>query len=611
MIKRLIPYFEGYGKYALLAPLLVMLETICELLMPLQMARIIDVGIPSMDMKVILTAGALMFLLAVIAMITGTYSSKAASYAAQGMGANLRRAQFDKIASFSFADIDRFSSASLITRLTNDLTNLQNTAVMCLRMIIRALTMVIAALILAFTLSPRLALIVCVVLPILAISVGALMYVCHSLFEKMQQSIDDMNEKVQENLVAIRVVKSYVRENYERKKFQAANDSFTKAGLNAVLRVVLMQPIMMIGISVTTVLVLYNGANIVLAGGMGVGDLQTIINYIFQILFSILMVAMALLQYVRAQASAERVFEVLDTESDIEDGPAVTAEAAALLPADQRARAELIPTPQGSVEFRNVSFKYLATGTGEDVLKNISFEVKPGEFTAIVGGTGTGKSSLVNLIPRFYDVTGGEVLVDGMDVRDYPLEALRRRIGMVLQNNVLFSGTIRENLLWGIPEETQADRDEMARRNISWDELVEERMIQAAKDAQAYDFIMSFPDGFDTYLEQGGVNVSGGQKQRLCIARAMLKHPAILILDDSTSAVDTTTEGLIRESFSRNLKGTTVIIIAQRISSVQYADKIVVLDNGTIAGVGNHDELMKTNGIYQEIYASQQEGVQE
>ena len=611
MIKRLAPYFKGYGKYALLAPLLVMLETVCELLMPLQMARIIDVGIPNMDMKVILTAGALMFLLAVIAMITGTYSSKAASYAAQGMGANLRRAQFDKIASFSFADIDRFSSASLITRLTNDLTNLQNTAVMCLRMIIRALTMVIAALILAFTLSPRLALIVCVVLPILAISVGALMYVCHSLFEKMQQSIDDMNEKVQENLVAIRVVKSYVRENYERKKFQAANDSFTKAGLNAVLRVVLMQPIMMIGISVTTVLVLYNGANIVLAGGMGVGDLQTIINYIFQILFSILMVAMALLQYVRAQASAERMFEVLDTESDIEDGPAVTAEAAALLPADQRARAELIPTPQGSVEFRNVSFKYLATGTGEDVLKNISFEVKPGEFTAIVGGTGTGKSSLVNLIPRFYDVTGGEVLVDGMDVRDYPLEALRRRIGMVLQNNVLFSGTIRENLLWGIPEETQADRDEMARRNISWDELVEERMIQAAKDAQAYDFIMSFPDGFDTYLEQGGVNVSGGQKQRLCIARAMLKHPAILILDDSTSAVDSTTEGLIRESFSRNLKGTTVIIIAQRISSVQYADKIVVLDNGTIAGVGNHDELMKTNGIYQEIYASQQEGVQE
>ena len=228
-----------------------------------------------------------------------------------------------------------------------------------------------------------------------------------------------------------------------------------------------------------------------------------------------------------------------------------------------------------------------------------------------MGGTGTGKSSLVNLIPRFYDVTGGEVLVDGMDVRDYPLEALRRRIGMVLQNNVLFSGTIRENLLWGVPEETQADRDEMARRNISWDELVEERMIQAAKDAQAYDFIMSFPDGFDTYLEQGGVNVSGGQKQRLCIARAMLKHPAILILDDSTSAVDSTTEGLIRESFSRNLKGTTVIIIAQRISSVQYADKIVVLDNGTVAGVGNHDELMKTNGIYQEIYASQQEGVQE
>ena len=606
MMKRLMPYFKGYQRYAVMAPILVMLETVCELLMPLQMARIIDVGVPNMDMRVILTSGALMVLLAAAALLCGTFAAKAAAFSSQGMGANLRRAQFDKISTFSFADIDRFSSASLITRLTNDMTNLQTTAAMFLRMIVRALTMVVAALILAFTLSVRLALIVCVVLPVLAVCVGGLMFLCHPLFEKMQKAIDHLNESVQENLVAIRVVKSYVRENHERKKFQAANDAYTKAGLTAVLRIVLMQPIMMMGISVTTVLVLYNGTGVVLRGGMGVGDLQTIISYIFQILFSVLMLAMTLLQYVRAQASAERIFEVLDTESDIEDGPAVPAERVTGAPGEK-----VLPVSTGSVEFRNVSFKYLATGTGEDVLRDISFSIRPGQFVAIVGGTGTGKSSLVNLIPRFYDATSGTVLVDGMDVRDYPLDDLRRRIGMVLQNNVLFSGTIRENLLWGMPEQTQADRDEMARRGITWDALVEERMVEAAKNAQAYEFIQNLPEGFDTHLEQGGVNVSGGQKQRLCIARAMLKHPAILILDDSTSAVDSATEGLIRESFKTNLKGTTVIIIAQRISSVQYADEIVVLDNGAVSAVGSHEALLASNEIYREIYESQQEGVQE
>ena len=597
MLRRLIPYLKGYGMYAVLSPLLVMLETVCELLMPLQMANIIDKGIPSGDMREILTSGAIMFALAVIAMVSGTYSSKAASFAAQGMGANLRRAQFNKITTFSFADIDRFSSSSLITRLTNDLTNIQMVAVMCLRMIVRASTMVIAALILAFQLGPELAVIVCIVIPILAVCVGGLMYICHPLFEKMQKAIDNLNEKVQENLIAIRVVKSYVRENHERKKFQGANDLFTKTGLAAVLRIVLMQPILTLGISITTVVVLYNGGHMVLAGELGVGELQTILNYIFQILFSVLMVAMALLQVVRAQASADRVFEVLDTNSDITDGPraplpAVGADGAPFVPAPGE-EDHYLPRPQGRVEFQDVSFKYQAGGTGEDVLHHIDLTVEPGEFVAVVGGTGTGKSTLVNLIPRFYDVSGGQVLLDGVNVKEYPLEELRGRIGMVLQNNVLFSGTIRENLLWGREDAT------------------EEEMIQAAKDAQAYDFVMSFPDGFDTYLEQGGVNVSGGQKQRLCIARAMLRHPAVLILDDSTSAVDSTTEGLIRESFKKNLKGTTVIIIAQCISSVQYADKIVVLDDGTVSGVGTHDQLMKTNQIYQEIYASQQEGVQE
>jgi len=576
MIKRLIPYFKGYGKYAFLSPLMVILETVCELLIPLQMARIVDVGIENMDMSVILSSGITMFLLAAVAMACGIMAARSAAFASQGMGSNLRRAQFEKIVTFSFADIDRFSSSSLITRLTNDLTHLQQVTSMCLRMIIRALTMVIAALILAFTLSARLAVIVCIVLPFLIVCAGGLMYICHPLFKKMQKAIDTMNEKIQENLIGIRVVKAYVRENHEREKFQQANDNFTKTGLSAVLRVVLMQPILTMGVSITTVLVLYNGADVVLSGNMGVGDLQTVLNYILQILFSILMVGMVLLQYVRARASADRIFEVLDAQPDITDG-----------------HASDLPTPSGSVEFKNVSFKYAAGGSGEDVLRDISFTVSPGEFTAIVGGTGTGKSSLVNLIPRFYDVTGGSILVDGLDVRDYPLDDLRHRVGMVLQKNVLFSGTIRENLLWGRSDAT------------------EEEIIQAAKDAQAYDFITASPDGFDTYLEQGGVNLSGGQKQRLCIARAMLRKPSILILDDSTSAVDSATEARIRESFRENLKGTTVIIIAQRISSVVHADKIIVLEQGQVVGVGTHDELMQSNQIYQEIYRSQQEGVSE
>ncbi len=599
MIKRLAPYFKGYIRYAVLAPTLVVMESICELLIPLQMARIIDTGIPNGDMKTILISGALMFLLAAFAMTGGAYAAKAASFAAQGMGANLRQEEFKNIATFSFADIDRFSSASLITRLTNDLTNIQNVAIMCLRVLVRASTILVAALVLAFTLNTQLALIVVVTIPILAICVGGLMILCHPLFQKMQQAIDDLNEKVQENLIAIRVVKSYVRQNYEREKFRLANDHFTKTGLTAVLRIVFMQPLMMIGISTCTVLVLYSGGNLVLAGGMEIGDLQALINYIFQILFSIMMVAMSLLQFTRAQASAQRVFEVLDTRSEITDGSAGTA------------NGKDIPAPQGRIEFQNVSFKYLSTGTGENVLQNISLTVEPGQFVAIVGGTGTGKSSLVNLIPRFYDVTDGTVLVDGMDVKDYPLDVLRKRIGMVLQNNVLFSGTIRENLLWGIPDQTEDDRREMESRNLTWEQILEERMIQASKDAQAYNFITSFPDGFDTYLEQGGVNVSGGQKQRLCIARAMLKRPSVLILDDSTSAVDSTTEGLIRQSFQSNLKDTTVIIIAQRISSVQYADKIAVLDGGKLVALGPHSELMASCSIYQEIYSSQQEGVSE
>ena len=573
MLKRIAAYLKGYEKYAAAAPLFVIIETICQLFIPKLMANIIAEGIEVENMAAVWKYGVMMMAVAVVATITGACAAKMAAYAAQGLGSNLRRAEFEKIASFSFADIDRFSSSSLITRMTNDVTNIQNVAMMCLRILIRAVTMLVGSVILTLMISARLALVVLIVLPVMVAGLLILMKVCMPLFEKMQQALDRLNETVQENLVAVRVVKSYVRENRERDKFKEVNDNFTSTALRAMLRMAAMQPLMTICMAGTTVLVLYNGGRMVLGGGLDIAYLQTVVGYIMQILMSIMMVGMALIQYSRAQASTRRVFEVIDAESAIRDGAGTR-----------------LPAPQGRVEFRDVSFRYQTDGAGEDVLHHVNLDIKPGEFVAIVGGTGTGKSSLVNLIPRFYDVHGGKVLVDGLDVRDYPLDRLRNRIGMVLQSNVLFSGTIRENLLWGNENAT------------------EEELIQAAKDAQAYDFIMSFPDGFGARLDQGGVNVSGGQKQRLCIARAMVRKPAVLILDDSTSAVDSATEGRIRESFRENLKGTTVIIIAQRISSVQYADKIVVLDEGTVADVGTHDELMKTSKIYKEIYDSQQEG---
>ena len=573
MLRRIASYLNGYVNYAVASPVLVTLETLCQLSIPLFMAQIIAEGIEVENMTAVWKYGALMVVAAIVATITGGLAAKCAAYAAQGLGANLRSAEFEKISSFSFADIDRFSSSSLITRMTNDVTNIQNVAMMCLRILIRAMTMLVASVILTLSISPKLTLVVVVILPIMAAALLLLMKVCMPLFEKMQQALDQLNETVQENLIAVRVVKSYVREDRERAKFMDANNGFTDAGLRAILRMVAMQPVMMICMAAATVLTLYFGGNMVLGLELDVGYLQTVLGYIMQILMSIMFVGMAVLQYTRAQASIRRVFEVIDAQ------PAITG-----------GGADRLPAPRGRVEFQDVSFRYQTEGAGEDVLRNVTLDIKPGEFVAIVGGTGTGKSSLVNLIPRFYDVHKGRVLVDGLDVRDYPLDQLRSRIGMVLQNNVLFSGTIRENLLWGNENAT------------------EEELVQAAKDAQAYDFIMSFPDGFDTNLDQGGVNVSGGQKQRLCIARAMVRKPAVLILDDSTSAVDSATEGKIRESFRENLKDTTVIIIAQRISSVQQADKIVVLDEGAVAGVGTHDQLMASNEIYKEIYDSQQEG---
>ncbi len=580
MLKKLFKYIKGYEKAALLAPLLVVVEVICELILPTLMADIINIGIDGDGgIKYILKIGVIMIVLCLIALATGVASARFASVGSQGFGSNLRRAMFNHTQEFSFADIDRFSSASLITRMTNDVNNIQMMVNMGLRMVVRAPIMLIAALLICLRLNAKLTLVLIVIVPCMGLAVGLLMRACHKLFAVFQKKIDGLNDSVQENLVAIRVVKAFVREGYEKTKFQRSNDDLTKAGIAAVTRVVFMNPIMMISFNLAIIFSMWFGGKLVVGGNLPYADLYAFITYIFNVLISVMMLAFTLLNMTRARACATRILEVLETVPDIRDS--------------EDAAERTLPEAKGSVEFKDVSFKYIATGTGDDVLSHIDLTIEPGQFVAIVGGTGTGKSSLVNLIPRFYDVTGGQVLVDGMDVRDYPIDALRSRIGMVLQNNILFSGSIRENLLWGDPNASEED------------------IITATKNAQAYDFIMSFPDGFDTYIEQGGVNVSGGQKQRLCIARAMLRKPGILILDDSTSAVDSATEAAIRQSFNENLKDTTVIIIAQRISSVRYADKIVVLDDDHIVGIGTHDELLAENSVYQEIYNSQQEGVGE
>lgn len=575
MIKKLFPYLREFKKDAILSPLLIILEAICELFLPLLMANIIDDGINGTGgMECIVKNGILMLVLSVISMLCGMLAAKHAAYASQGFGRNLRSALFRQVQRFSFSGIDRFSTASLITRITNDVSALQQTVAMSLRILVRAPVQLLSALVVCLALNAKLTLVLVVAIPILVVSAGALMKVTRRYFKIFQEKIDGLNAAVQENLVSVRVVKAYVRADHEEEKFAEANGELLHAGLNAVMRIIVMMPLMNILLNGATLGVFWFGGNMVVNGTMLTGELYSFYMYIAQVLMSVLMVAMCLLQVTRASACAQRIDEVLEAQPDIRDGDVPASE---------------LPPKTGKVEFKHVSFRYKA-GTGDDVLKDINLTVEPGQFVAVIGATGTGKSTLVNLIPRFYDVSEGSIEVDGLDVRKYPIHELRERIGMVLQKNVLFSGTIRENLLWG-------DKD-----------ATEEEMIQAAKDAQAHEFIMAHPDGYDTVLEQGGVNVSGGQKQRLCIARAMLRHPSILILDDSTSAVDSATEAEIRRSFSENLKDTTVIIIAQRISSVRYADKIVILEDDHIAAEGTHEELLANSTIYQEIYASQQEG---
>ncbi len=579
MFSLFLTHLKGLKKEAIKSPLFILAEVVLELLLPLIMSEIVDVAIPAGDTNRIFLLGGLMVVISLAAMTCGVLSAKYATFASQGFGANLRQALFDKVQEFSFADIDRFSSASLITRMTNDVNALTMMLNMGLRMLFRAPAMLLFALVISFNINAKLACILLIIVPIMGAAIGTVMKICGKLFGIMQQRIDALNNTLQENLVAVRVVKAFVRQGHEKKKFDRANEDLMNAGLKVGMRVISISPIMTVAMNAATVGVLYVGGRMVMGGTFLLGDLQAVLNYVAQVLMSVMMVAMALLNLARSQACAKRIQEVLSAVPSVRD--------------DDQAEERELPEALGQVEFRDVSFRYVEGGTGDDVLKNISFTVKPGSFVAIVGGTGTGKSSLVNLIPRFYDVTGGAVLLDGMDVREYPLEQLRGRIGMVLQTNILFTGSIRENLLWGKEDAT------------------EEEIIRAAKDAQAYDFIMAMPEGFDTQLTQGGTNVSGGQRQRLSIARAMLRKPAVLILDDSTSAVDSATEAAIRESFAKNLKDTTVIIIAQRISSVRYADEIFVLDDDHIAARGSHEQLMAESEIYQEIYRSQQEGVGE
>ncbi len=576
-MKRYLKYVKPYLPYFILAPVMMLIEVCGDVLLPTIVADIINEGAANRDVDYIIQRGLIMVGLAFIMMLGGVGSAYFASKASMNFGAALRKDLFGRVNHFSFANIDKFSTGSLVTRLTNDVTQLQNTIMMGLRMLFRAPGMLIGAVIMAFRLNKSLALILLVVLPILALGIGMIIKIGFPKFGKMQEKLDKVNSNIQENLTNVRVIKSFVRENFEEQKFAKANEELKEASLDAFKVVIFQMPLMSIIMNITTLSVVWFGGRQIMVGDMQVGDLTAFTTYIVQVLMSLMMLAMVLLASTRAVASARRISEVLDTEIDLTDDDAT-----------QKDRMVV----DGSVEFKNVSFRYYKDNDRK-VLDNINITINPGEMVGIIGSTGCGKTTLVQMIPRLYDVDEGEVLVDGVNVKEYSLKNLRTGVGMVLQKNVLFSGSIEENLRWG---DMNADKA---------------TIIEAAEAAQAQDFIESFTDGYDTELGQGGVNVSGGQKQRLCIARALLKKPKILILDDSTSAVDTATEARIRQAFATTLKSTTKIMIAQRISSVMDADKIIVMDEGEIVGIGTHDVLLKECEAYQEIYDSQMENRKE
>ncbi len=569
MIKRLLKSVREFKKDALLTPFFVVLEVVMEVIIPMVMALLIDKGIDGQDMAAIWKYGIILVLCAMLALVFGAAAGTFAARASTGFARNLRHDMYYNVQNFSFSNIDKFSTGSIVTRLTTDVTNVQNAFQMCTRIAVRCPVMLVFALFMAMKINSRMALVFLAVLPILAIGMGILMKVVGPVFERAFKIYDRMNTVVQENVRGIRVVKTYVREDHETEKFEGVSGMLYRTFSKAQKTMAGVMPLMQFCMYACMLLISWFGARLIVGASMTTGELTSMFSYAMQILMSLMMVAMVFVMITMAKASAERVAEILDEQPDLHN------------PANP-----IHEVKDGAIEFDDVSFSY----KGDErklALKNVSLHIKAGQTVGILGGTGSAKSTLVQLIPRLYDTTHGTVKVGGVDVRDYDIEALRDQVAMVLQKNVLFSGTIKENLRWG--DENASD----------------EELERVCRLAQADEFIQQMPDKYDTHIEQGGSNVSGGQKQRLCIARALLKKPKILILDDSTSAVDTKTDALIRKAFAEEIPDTTKIIIAQRVSSVQDADQIVILDGGTVQAVGTHDELLAANTIYQEIYNQQ------
>lgn len=569
MIKRLLKSVREFKKDALLTPFFVVLEVVMEVIIPMVMALLIDKGIDGQDMAAIWKYGIILVLCAMLALVFGAAAGTFAARASTGFARNLRHDMYYNVQNFSFSNIDKFSTGSIVTRLTTDVTNVQNAFQMCTRIAVRCPVMLVFALFMAMKINSRMALVFLAVLPILAIGMGILMKIVGPVFERAFKIYDRMNTVVQENVRGIRVVKTYVREDHETEKFEGVSGMLYRTFSKAQKTMAGVMPLMQFCMYACMLLISWFGARLIVGASMTTGELTSMFSYAMQILMSLMMVAMVFVMITMAKASAERVAEILDEQPDLHN------------PANP-----IHEVKDGAIEFDDVSFSYKGDAH-KLALKNVNLHIKAGQTVGILGGTGSAKSTLVQLIPRLYDTTHGTVKVGGVDVRDYDIEALRDQVAMVLQKNVLFSGTIKENLRWG--DENASD----------------EELERVCRLAQADEFIQQMPDKYDTHIEQGGSNVSGGQKQRLCIARALLKKPKILILDDSTSAVDTKTDALIRKAFAEEIPDTTKIIIAQRVSSVQDADQIVILDGGTVQAVGTHDELLAANTIYQEIYNQQ------
>ncbi|MFR7677909.1 MAG: ABC transporter ATP-binding protein [Acutalibacteraceae bacterium] len=574
MIKQFAPCVKKYWWAALLSPLTVIIEVLLEVRIPMLMSQIVDTGITNQDLQYMVNMGVQMVAFALCSLAAGALSAWFASIAGMGLGAGLRQGMFDRVQDFAFSNVDRFSTASLVTRLTTDVNRVQMTFMMLIRVCVRAPVMLVSATVLAWQLNGELVTVFLIAIPVLGGMLALIATRAFPRFQVMLEKFDGLNARVQETLMAIRVVKAFVRSKFEKEKFEVTNDDLKRASIMAEKILVWNGPLMTLAMYACIVAIVWFGGKLIAFGSMETGQLMSFISYVTQILMSLMMITNTFVMIVMSKASANRICEVLQEMPDISDAQADPA----------------LAVPDGSIEMRHVFFRYNQEAE-KPVLSDISLSIRSGETIGVIGGTGSAKSTLVQMIPRLYEAEEGEVLVGGHNVKDYTLDHLRGAVAMVLQKNVLFSGTIRENLLWGNPEAT------------------DEELIEACKAAQAHEFVMAFPDGYETNLGQGGVNVSGGQKQRLCIARALLKNPKILILDDSTSAVDTATDSKIREALRAHRSDTTTIIIAQRVTSVCEADRIIVLDDGKINDIGTHSELLARNQIYQEVYYSQQEGV--